>query len=259
MDLKLSSHTATDAEIEAIAGVLGQADSSWHGLGREAGDQRLDRHVARGGHDLRDQRHRLLPVLHAVNDRVGFISRGAINHIALRLDVAPAEIYGVATFYGLFSTTERPARQVHVCVDLACQMTGATVPDGAHESPCLGLCERAPAALLVEAGEVPRQAVIAPATPVAVRAALDGVVEPEAEVVAATPQCPSPSLTLLGRIGVVDPTSLASYRAHGGYAALTKALAIGPEAVIAELNANYKPAAPAEAPKAEAPKADAKK
>lgn len=31
------------------------------------------------------------------------------------------------------------------------------------------------------------------------------------------------------------------------------------EAVVAELNANYKPAAPAEAPKAEAPKADAKK
>ncbi len=152
MDLKLSSHTATDAEIEAIDAVLGAADSSWHGATRSADDH----HIARGGHDLRDQRHRLLPVLHAVNDRVGWISRGAINHIASRLDVAPAEIYGVATFYGLFSTTERDARQVHVCIDLACQIAGATVPAGAHESPCLGLCERAPAVLLIEAGEQPR-------------------------------------------------------------------------------------------------------
>ncbi|MEX1105490.1 MAG: NAD(P)H-dependent oxidoreductase subunit E, partial [Ilumatobacteraceae bacterium] len=137
MDLKLSTHTATDAEVAAIDTVLGPADSSWHGLDRQVDDPRLDRHTARGGHALRDIRHRLLPTLHAVNDRVGWISRGAINHIALRLDVAPAEIYGVATFYGLFSTTERAARQVHVCVDLACQLAGATVPEGAHESPCL--------------------------------------------------------------------------------------------------------------------------
>ena len=43
---------------------------------------------------------------------------------------------------------------------------------------------------------------------------------------------------LLGRIGVVDPTSLDDYRAHGGYAALTRALEIGPEAVIAEVTAS---------------------
>ena len=246
MDLKLSSHTATDAEVAAVASVLGVADSSWHGADRSgangADTGRRDRHIARGGHDLREQRHRLLPVLHAVNDRVGFISRGAINHIALRLDVAPAEIYGVATFYGLFSTTERAARQVHVCVDLACRMAGGPtghgdLPDGAHESPCLGLCERAPAALVIEAGEQPHQHVVAPATPVAVRAAMEGAVEPEADVLAAVPQCPDPSLTLLGRIGVVDPTSLASYRDHGGYAALARAIEMGPQAVIDEVTA----------------------
>ena len=76
--------------------------------------------VSHGGESLRELRHLLLPILHAVNDRVGFISRGAINYISQRLDVAPAEIYGVATFYALFDTNERPARQVHVCVDLAC-------------------------------------------------------------------------------------------------------------------------------------------
>ena len=194
MDLKLSSHTATDAEASAIDSVLGQPDSAWHGAQRDASDH----HVARGGHALRDRRHRLLPVLHALNDRVGWISRGAINEIARRIDVAPAEVYGVATFYGLFSTTERAERQLHVCIDLACQMAGArsgdSLPDGAHESPCLGLCERAPAALLIEAGEHPRQRVVAPATPAAVRAALAGDTGDEAAVAAGTPQCsPTPS------------------------------------------------------------------
>ena len=74
-------------------------------------------------------RHQLLPTLHAVNDRVGWISPGAVNYIAVRLDIAPAEIYGVATFYGLFSTTERHGPQLHVCVDLACQIAGVTADD----------------------------------------------------------------------------------------------------------------------------------
>ena len=60
-----------------------------------------DHHVARGGHDLRAERHRLLPVLHAVNDRVGWISRGAINHIAQRLDVASARQEMQARSYAL--------------------------------------------------------------------------------------------------------------------------------------------------------------
>jgi NADH-quinone oxidoreductase subunit F len=234
MDLKLSSHTATIAEIEAIDSVLGAADSSWHGAER-SGD---DLHVARGGRELRDQRHRLLPTLHGVNDRVGWISRGAINHIAARLDVAPAEIYGVATFYGLFSTTERDTRQVHVCIDLACQLAGATVPDGAHESPCLGLCERAPAALLIEAGELPRQSVLAPATPVQLRTLLDGADTPdEGPSEVATPQTAAERdpLVLLHRVGLVDPTSLHSYRSHGGYSALRRAIEIGPSGVIREM------------------------
>ena len=51
------------------------------------------------------RRHLLLPVLHAVQARIGWISPGALNYICQRLDVPPAEAYGVASFYAMFSLT----------------------------------------------------------------------------------------------------------------------------------------------------------
>ena len=56
------------------------------------------------GGESRPDRHRLLPALHAIQSRVGHITPGALNYLARRLDVAPAEIHGVASFYGMFST-----------------------------------------------------------------------------------------------------------------------------------------------------------
>ena len=181
-------------------------------------------------------RPQLLAALHAVNDRVGWISRGAINHIAARMDVAPADIYAVATFYALFSPVERPARQVHVCVDLACRAAGGMLdddlPPGAHPSPCIGVCERAPAVLVIEAGDPARRAVAAPATATDV-----------AELVAGAWPAPEPpadasvgaAIDLLGRIGHVDPASIDDYRAAGGYEALRRAIEIGPAEVIREV------------------------
>jgi len=49
------------------------------------------------------------------------------------------------------------------------------------------------------------------------------------------PQQGQPSLRLLKRIGVVDPTSIDAYRASGGFDALRKAIEMGPEAVIREV------------------------
>lgn len=142
MDVKTRGVPPTTAEREAVASVLGPAPER-------------DVHDVLGGHSLREQRHLLLPTLHAVNDRVGWISRTAIDHIAERLDLGPAEVYGVASFYALFGLDERPPHQVHVCIDLACRANGgptqADLPDGAHPSPCLGLCERAPAAFVIDA------------------------------------------------------------------------------------------------------------
>src|SRR6266536_163817 len=110
------------------------------------------------------RRHLLLPTLHAVQERVGWISPAALGYICRRLTVPPAEAYGVASFYALFSLEPRPAAVAHVCTDIACMCQGGGAlraqledelgPAGGHgegggpiwlESPCLGVCERAPA------------------------------------------------------------------------------------------------------------------
>jgi NADH-quinone oxidoreductase subunit F len=63
--------------------------------------------------------------LHAVQDRIGWISQPALNYISRRLAVPPAEAYGVATFYALYSTKPRPPVVAHVCDDIACRIAGA--------------------------------------------------------------------------------------------------------------------------------------
>ena len=122
MDLRLGAATpATDDERAAVDSVLGPPTTGWEGGERTAADG----HVAYGGHAARARRHLLLPVLHAVQERVGWISPGALDYVCARLTIAPAEAYGVTSFYALFRTSPAPSAVVHVCDDLACQVNGA--------------------------------------------------------------------------------------------------------------------------------------
>lgn len=239
MDLKIASGSANTEERQAVDSLLGSPSETSHGAQRNEMGMR----VSTGGESLRKLRHLLLPTLHSVNDRVGYISRGAINYISQRLDVAPAEIYGVATFYALFDTNERPARQVHVCVDLACRAasgcTEETLPEGAIPSPCLGTCERAPSVLVIETGVTVRQEVLAPATKTQIAELVAGKSAPvEQPIEQAAPQTPDKSLVLLSRIGNTNPLSIDDYISNNGFSALRKAFAIGAEQVIAEVTAS---------------------
>ncbi|MGW2233922.1 NADH-ubiquinone oxidoreductase-F iron-sulfur binding region domain-containing protein [Streptomyces sp. NPDC001759] len=245
MDLHFGDSKPTDDERAAVDALLGPPESSWEGADRSDADLRW----ARGGREARDRREMLLPGLHAINDRIGWISDGALDYLCRRLTVPPAEAYGVATFYAMFSVRPRPATVLHVCTDLACAAAGAADLCAGVEarlgpgvsvqrSPCLGLCERAPAALAVRAGDPVRTAVSAPATvEAAVLAASSPDSAPEEPPAAmAVPQAGDPGLTLLGRVGVVDPSSLDDYRAHGGYTALRRAFELGPAGVIREVS-----------------------
>ena len=67
----------------------------------------VDHRVVHGGHATRSQRHMLLPVLHAIQDRVGWVSRGALEYACRRLSIPPAEAYGVVSFYARFALQPR--------------------------------------------------------------------------------------------------------------------------------------------------------
>jgi NADH-quinone oxidoreductase subunit F len=282
VDLHVIGPLASPAERAAVDAVLGPPESGWQG-GRR--NPLVDGHVARGGHEARSRRDLLLPALHALQDRVGQITQPGLNYACRRLSVPPAEAYGVATFYALFATRPRPPVVAHVCDDIACRLAGAEdlcadlsrtlgeagapARDGQVtwlRSPCLGLCERAPAAMFTIAGETPARETLAPVDAAGVLRRLEGASAPGAAPGPATPpaspstsrpgggetdtgsmaavragastsvpQMGEPQLQLLRRVGMVDPTSLDDYVAHRGYVALAAALAMGPEAVIREV------------------------
>jgi NADH-quinone oxidoreductase subunit F len=226
----------------------------------------------------------LLPALRAVQSRVGWISEGALNYVCTRLTVPPADAWGVATFYALFSTTPRPRRVLHVCDDIACKCRGAddlitqivktlgpehhppSSRDHVHvgeftwvRSPCLGMCDHAPAMMMQEFGAHPRETLIGEATADkavvlgrAVGAVSSSAGTPtrssaiphasprrrraEDETAAASTVAAAAEYQLLTtRIGAIDPTSLEAYRGARGYAALARAFEIGAESVIAEV------------------------
>ncbi|HEV8374799.1 MAG TPA: NAD(P)H-dependent oxidoreductase subunit E, partial [Candidatus Polarisedimenticolia bacterium] len=143
MDLRLSAPKPTPEEREAVDSIL---------------EERADRRPPGASRTL------LLPALLAVQARTGWVSEGALNHICLMLDVAPADAFGVATFYRMISLSPRPTSMAYVCEDLICRLKGSeelckeledrlgppSRPQAEGDSPwqrsaCLGHCEVAPA------------------------------------------------------------------------------------------------------------------
>lgn len=252
MDIHLTGDQATLAERASVDRELGEPQTGWEG-----GERRIDvdGRAAYGGHEARSQRHRLLPILHAIQERVGWISPGAVNYAAQRLGIPPAEVHSVASFYGMFSLSPRAPVVAHVCEDIACLARGAGElcaelekrlgsADGATwlRGPCLGLCERAPAALVTAAGENPRERVLAPAKAEAIvstiRDAVEGRLagEPDKlDTALSVPQAGQPQLRLLRRVGQIEPADIHEYRRLGGYEALRLALQLGPERVVREI------------------------
>ncbi|MCC6335692.1 MAG: NAD(P)H-dependent oxidoreductase subunit E [Myxococcales bacterium] len=243
MDVRPTAPPPTEDERRAVDAALGPPDAEGPVTASEA----------------RARRTHLLPALRAVQERLGFVSEGALGYVCARLGLPPAEGYGVASFYALLALGERPRAFAHVCDDVACRAAGAerlcadvekslgpafsaphrADPGQPHpktaarwaRSPCLGLCEQAPAALVTVAGAAPVEQAFGGATVDKVRRALGG--EP-VEPLPCTLGGAGPR-RLLARAGVVDATSLDDYRRRGGYEALRRALEVGPEAVLREV------------------------
>ena len=117
---------------------------------------------------LRDMPGGLLPILHAIQEEVGYVPPESVPLIAEALNLSRAEVHGVISFYHDFRS-EPPGRHiVHVCRAESCQSVGAeallahacerlgvdvhgTSADGAvtlEPVYCLGNCALSPAVMV---------------------------------------------------------------------------------------------------------------
>jgi formate dehydrogenase subunit gamma len=116
----------------------------------------------------KDERGALLPLLHAVQERFGYIDAGAVAPIAAGLNLSRAEVHGVITFYADFRTEPAGRSRLRVCRAEACQSMGAerviahacarlgldlgeTATDGSitlESVMCLGNCALSPAVMI---------------------------------------------------------------------------------------------------------------
>jgi NADH-quinone oxidoreductase subunit E len=106
----------------------------------------------------------LIPLLQSAQNTYGYVSEQAIDYISHLTGIAPAEIYGVVTFYAQFRTKPLGRNVIKVCNGTACHVNGAkmvydtiqdelnitydeTTDDGNFSLisvACLGCCSLAP-------------------------------------------------------------------------------------------------------------------
>ncbi|HVH29540.1 MAG TPA: formate dehydrogenase subunit gamma [Vicinamibacterales bacterium] len=117
---------------------------------------------------LKDLRGALLPILHAVQEELGYVPAAVVPVIADGLNLSRAEIHGVISFYHYFRDTPPGRHTIHLCRAEACQAMNEralerhaktrlgidfhqTTSDGAFTFEpvyCLGNCACAPSMLV---------------------------------------------------------------------------------------------------------------
>jgi NADH-quinone oxidoreductase subunit F len=179
----------------------------------------------------------LLPALHAAQKIYGWISEPVATVISKALGIPLADVHGVIEFYSLFYNEPLGKRVIRVCTDQACALKdadgvlghlckhhglepGQTTQDMSltvESSPCLGLCEQAPAALVNEEAE----------TNIDLRKGTYELGRPKSIV--------GGSVRYLTRNCGNGTTSLEDY---GNYPALTQALGRKPEEIVDEIKSS---------------------
>ena len=115
-----------------------------------------------------NDRHRMLDILRDVQERFRCVSAQAMDCIARQTGLSRVEVEGVASFYAFFSTTPRGRVTIRLCDDIIDRFAGLaavveafeqelgikvgeTSADGAVSlefTPCIGMCDQAPAAMV---------------------------------------------------------------------------------------------------------------
>ncbi|MEW6083153.1 MAG: NAD(P)H-dependent oxidoreductase subunit E [Chloroflexota bacterium] len=179
----------------------------------------------------------LLPALHAAQRIYGWVSEPVAVEIARSLRVPLADVHGVIEFYSLFYNEPTSRHVIRVCTDVACALKGGdkildhlcsqhglkprqTKGDLSltiEPSPCLGLCEHAPVALVDDQAETNIN------------------LEKDSYELGRPPSNVYGSIRMLTANCGNGTTSLSKY---GEYSAFKKALTMKPEDVVAEVKAS---------------------
>jgi NADH-quinone oxidoreductase subunit E len=116
------------------------------------------------------QRGNLIPALQAIQEKHSYLAAAAMEMVANHLEVAPGEVYGVATFYNQFRFHPPGKHHIQVCLGTACHVAGGdiilenferklgikdgeTTPDreySVERVACVGCCALAPVAVVDE-------------------------------------------------------------------------------------------------------------
>jgi formate dehydrogenase subunit gamma len=75
--------------------------------------------------DFKTMRGGLLPALHALQDRLGYVDDSVMQDLATAFNLSPADVYGVITFYHDFKRTHPGRHTIKVCRGEACQAMGS--------------------------------------------------------------------------------------------------------------------------------------
>ena len=114
--------------------------------------------------EFQEGKGHVMPALHKVQERYGYVSRPAIEVIARQLNTSPALIYGAVSFYTDFRTSPPPKSEIAWCSGPACRLLGGDrireamqqvleLPLGGHSddhayglhmAQCNGTCSEAP-------------------------------------------------------------------------------------------------------------------
>ena len=159
------------ARMGAPAGVLAGSREPWPAT--SPGEPVFDAEAKRRVDDLvrryPTRRAALIPALHIAQRRCGgWLPDYAIEEVARELELDPADVYGVVTFYDLFHQKPVGRHRIRVCNNLPCQLRGAEeILEVLHEElgvgegkvtadgrcsfvhfECLGSCDTAPMAMI---------------------------------------------------------------------------------------------------------------
>ncbi|MGB7913411.1 MAG: NADH-quinone oxidoreductase subunit NuoF [Desulfobaccales bacterium] len=197
----------------------------------------------------------LLPALHEVQGLCGnWLPMEALQLVSQGMDIPYPYLYGVMSFYTMFSPTPRGKYLIRMCESPPCHIWGAddlleglqaelgikvgeTTGDGLftlEATACLGVCEVSPA---MQINEV----VFGRLTPERLKGIIADYRAGKTVDYRTLPRTTNPmsdypvsgdELVLLANVDRIDPFSLDAYQEQGGYAALKKALAMSQEEVV---------------------------